>query len=173
MKRFLPLLLLAITGCTHIDTRSDFQKIIQHPTVALAPQVEDVPPANGVLLSKFSFVTWGTNRVPGILVKPEKAQGRRPVVIALHGTGGSKAAMRGLCDKLADKGFITVAIDAPYHGERAPGGKNDYPQAIVRAWHGNGEHPFFYDTVWDVERLIDYLDTRDDIDPNRIGLIGI
>ena len=34
------------------------------------------------------------------------------------------------------------------------------------------EHPFFYDTVWDVMRLIDYLETRDDVDPKRIGLIG-
>ena len=100
--------------------------------------------------------------------------GRRPVVIALHGTGGSTANMAALCRKLAEVGFIAVAIDGRYHGERKSGkGETDYDAAIVRAWHGSGEHPFYYDTVWDVMRLVDYLSTRDDVDPARIGLIGI
>jgi dienelactone hydrolase len=29
-----------------------------------------------------------------------------------------------------------------------------------------------YDTVWDVMRLVDYLSTRADVDPGRIGLLG-
>ena len=96
------------------------------------------------------------------------------MVIALHGTGGSKANMLALCRKLAERGFIAVAIDGRYHGERKSGkGQTDYDDAIVRAFHGSGEHPFYYDTVWDVMRLVDYLQTRDDVDPARIGLIGI
>jgi len=95
-------------------------------------------------------------------------------VIALHGTGGSKNNMAALCRKLATNGFIAVTIDGRYHGERKSGkGQRDYDDAIVRAWHGSGEHPFYYDTVWDVMRLVDYLDTRDDVDPARIGLTGI
>ena len=35
------------------------------------------------------------------------------------------------------------------------------------------EYPFFYDTVWDVMRLVDYLSTRKDVDAARIGLTGI
>jgi hypothetical protein len=96
------------------------------------------------------------------------------MVIALHGTGGSKANMLSLCRKLAEVGFIAVAIDGRYHGERKSGkGETDYDDAIVRAFHGSGEHPFYYDTVWDVMRLVDYLSTRDDVDAGRIGLIGI
>jgi alpha-beta hydrolase superfamily lysophospholipase len=34
------------------------------------------------------------------------------------------------------------------------------------------EHPFYYDTVWDLWRLVDYLETRDDIDTKNIGMIG-
>jgi dienelactone hydrolase len=30
-----------------------------------------------------------------------------------------------------------------------------------------------YDTVWDTMRLVDYLETRRDVDPARIGLMGI
>ena len=29
------------------------------------------------------------------------------------------------------------------------------------------------DGEWDVQRLVDYLGSRDDVDPRRIGLLGI
>src|SRR6185437_13871657 len=76
---------------------------------------------------------------------------------------------------LADVGFIAVAIDGRYHGERTQAGKGsiEYADAIVHAWRDGKEHPFYYDTVWDVMRLVDYLKTRKDVDAKRIGLIGI
>src|SRR5262249_1319248 len=117
----------------------------------------------------------------------------------LHGTGGNKNNELPLLRKLAQKGFIAVAIDARFHGERAAGapkdpGLNAYQTAIFHAWNvnepnlksniGQSErvttgpapdshpHPFFYDRVWDALRLIDYLETRQDVDPERIGMIG-
>jgi dienelactone hydrolase len=76
---------------------------------------------------------------------------------------------------LAARGFIAVAIDGRYHGERGGSsrGLSEYQAAIVRAWDQSGEHPFFYDSVWDVMRLVDYLESRDDVDAKRIGLTGI
>jgi dienelactone hydrolase len=165
---------LAADGAHASDTRADFLKLIDRPRVTLAPQVEKMSATNGVAEFHFSFAADASNRVPGILMKPANSQGPLPVVIALHGTGGSKANMLSLCRKLADAGFIAVAIDGRYHGERKTGkGETDYDDAIVRAFHGSGEHPFYYDTVWDVMRLVDYLQTRDDVDAKRIGLIGI
>jgi dienelactone hydrolase len=179
MKR-LPLLVAVVfgwlaTGCAHTsDHRADFLKLIDRPRVALEEHVRELPATNGPVQFHFSFAADASNRVPGILLKPAGAAGRRPVVIALHGTGASKQNMLALCRKLAEAGFIAVAIDGRYHGERKTGrGQSDYDAAIVRAWHGSGEHPFYYDTVWDVMRLVDYLQTRDDVDASRIGLIGI
>jgi dienelactone hydrolase len=162
------------TGCAHTsNTRADFCKLLDRPHVALAPQINKLPGTNGFVEFHFSFASDASNRVPGILMESTNFSGRRPVVIALHGTGGSKNNMLALCRKLATAGFIAVAIDGRYHGERITGkGETDYDDAIVRAFHGSGEHPFFYDTVWDVMRLVDYLQTRNDIDPARIGLIG-
>ena len=109
-------------------------------------------------------------------MKSHQSPGRRPVVIALHGTGGNKEGQRPLLRDLAADGFVAVAIDGRYHGERAKGGRTarstEYVAAILRAFQTGQEHPFFFDTVWDVMRLIDYLDTRDDVDSRRIGLIG-
>jgi dienelactone hydrolase len=177
MKRFLPLLasLLWVTGCTHVShPRTDFLRVIERPHIALTPQVQALPTTNGLAQFHFSFASDAQNRVPGILIEPKNISGRHPVVIALHGTGGSTANMAALCRKLAERGFIAVAIDGRYHGERKSGkGNADYHAAIVRAWRGGGGHPLYYDTAWDVLRLVDYLQTRDDVDPARIGLIGI
>ena len=180
MKPF-RLLVLAIAcclavGCAHTsNTRADFLKLVQHPRVPPTAQLRELPATNGLAQFYFSFASDASNRVPGVLMESTNAHGRRPVVIALHGTGGSKANMLALCRKLADAGFIAVAMDGRYHGERIKSGKGtaEYNDAIVRAWHGSGGHPFYYDTVWDVMRLVDYLSTRDDVDPARIGLIGI
>ena len=178
VKRILPLLLCVVAcclaGCAHSDSRADFLKLIDRPRVALTPQVEPLPTTNGLVQFHFNFASDAQNRVPGVLLVSTNFSGRRPVVIALHGTRGSTANMMALGRKLAERGFIAVAMDARYHGERKSGkGQNDYHNAIVRAWRGSGEHPFYYDTVWDVMRLVDYLQTRADVDPARIGLLGI
>jgi fermentation-respiration switch protein FrsA (DUF1100 family) len=93
----------------------------------------------------------------------------------LHGTGGTKEGQRDWLLRLAAKGIIGVAIDARYHGERAGGasGSTAYVAAIIDAWRGKtAEHPFYYDTVWDLWRTVDYLQSRPDVDPKRLGMIG-
>jgi dienelactone hydrolase len=180
MKHFRLLAAVALcclaAGCAHTPgTRADFLKIIDHPRVALAPQVGPMSGANDLEQFHFSFASDASDRVPGILLKSKNFSGLRPVVIVMHGTGGRKEDELPLLRRLAEKGFVAVAIDGRYHGERALEGKGSasYQKAIVRAWNGSGEHPFFYDTVWDIMRLVDYLQTRDDVDAKRIGLTGI
>jgi len=160
------------SDATRNPTRDAFLKLLDRPRVEPAVQLSD----DG---TRFSFAAEAGQRVPGILVKPapttQPLSQRRPVVIALHGTGGTKDGQLPLLRALAEKGFIAVAIDGRYHGERTKAGKGaaEYQQAILRAWREPGrEYPFFYDTAWDVMRLVDYLETRDDVDPKRIGLIG-
>jgi dienelactone hydrolase len=121
-------------------------------------------------------------RVPLLIVRPAKAAGsqgvRAPAVIVLHGTGGNKKQMRPLLEELAHRGLIGVALDARYHGERShgAGGAKAYVAAITRAWRTPAgqpqEHPFYYDTCWDIWRTIDYLQTRPDVDGRRLGMIG-
>lgn len=157
------------------DPRADFLKLIDRPRVTLSPQIKNSQTNNDLVQIHFSFASDSKQRVPGILIEPANFQGRRPVVIVMHGTGGRKEDELPLLRQLAKKGFIAVAIDGRYHGERSQTGHGSeaYQAAIVSAWHGSGEHPFFYDTVWDIMRLVDYLQTRDDVDAKRIGLAGI
>lgn len=176
LSALLVLVLVAPAWSTDaVTTRAAFLKIIDRPVVPLAPQVEAMPAAGGTLKYHFTFAADAEQRVPGLLLKPAAATGRRPVVIVLHGIGGTKEGTLDYVTKLVNAGFIGVSIDGRYHGERttAKSGASEYNAAIVRAWQTGKEHPFYYDTAWDVMRLIDYLHTRDDVDPARIGVMGI
>jgi dienelactone hydrolase len=160
--------------------RAHFLALIDRPKV-VANVAFSAMPSNGPFAeSRFTFASDEHNRVPGymivsVAVRPEQ---KRPVVILLHGTGGSKQDMLPLARTLAGKGFIAVAIDGPYHGERTKAGGTgrntpDYQDAILQAYREGNGHPFFFDTVWDVMRLIDYLETRSDVDASRIGIYGV
>lgn len=156
--------------------RAAFLQLIQRPKVELVPEQKDLGEADGLKRTYFSYQTQAGQRVPGLWYQSTSAQGPRPVVVILHGTGGNKEGMKDLLSSYARAGFAAVAIDGRHHGERTATGKGtaEYQDAILRAWRTPGrEHPFFYDTVWDVMRLVDYLETRPEVDAKRIGLTGI
>ena len=159
-----------------IAKRDAFLRLLDRPRVPLASRVKVLSDAPAVR----EHVTYDSERdqtVTAVLRKARARQGRVPAVILLHGTGGSKEDGRiaALAEQLVGRGLIAVAIDGRYHGERAPAGARatEYVNAMLRAYETRAEYPFVYDTVWDVLRLLDYLETRDDVDARRIGLIGI
>lgn len=155
-------------------TRERFLKLLDRPRVPLDSREQPPKTEQGLLELHFEFNSEKDQRVPGLLVKSETATGRLPAVIVLHGTGGSKEGMRTLIRRIAGQGLIGVAIDGRYAGERTGGGKpgDTYRAAIFSTWQSGQGFPFFYDTAWDAMRLVDYLQTREDVDPARIGSIG-
>ncbi len=167
----------AVVATSAPDPRADFLRLIDRPRVALDAQVEPAAGGarDGVVETSFSYMAEAGQRVPGIIIAPAVVASKpRPVVIALHGTGGNKESQRAFLTELAKAGFVGIAIDARYHGARHGGkGNPEYNAALVHAFRTGAEHPFFYDTVWDVMRLIDYIQTRPDLDATRVGLFGI
>lgn len=166
------------------DVRAAFHALLDRPKVPLDPKVLDSSHPDGLIVERLDFASekhpdGSMERVPTLIVRPASSNGKRPAVIVLHGTGGNKDGVRSWLDELAHRGFVAVAIDARYHGDRSGGrpGAEAYLAAITAAWKSpEGEpqaHPFYYDTCWDLWRLVDYLQTRDDVDPDRIGMMGI
>jgi dienelactone hydrolase len=166
------------------EVRAAFETLLDRPKVPLDPRLRDTSHPDGLIVETLDFASekhadGSLERVPALIVHPQASNGKRPAVIVLHGTGGNKEGMRSWLDELAHRGFVAVAIDARYHGDRSGGlpGAEAYQAAIRAAWKTPDgephEHPFYYDTCWDLWRLVDYLQTRDDVDPERIGMMGI
>ena len=127
----------------------------------------------------------GNNRLERVRFTPEtgfdataaiyrpKLGERFPVVIVQHFLGGSKdhLALVPLLNGLANKGFLAVAIDGRFRGERQNGKSLDV--AMLEALRTGKGRPFLVDTAYDITRLIDYLQTRPDVDGQRIGMTGM
>jgi dienelactone hydrolase len=157
--------------------RAKFLQLIERPRVPLAPHTQQRSDAGGYVAENFSFASETGERVPGVFFKSARASDRRPVVIFLHGTGSRKEEFLAVMRTLADRGFATAAIDARHHGSRIVPkygtGNAQYYAAMLETYRTGKGRPYLYDTVWDVMRLIDYLETRADIDPRRIGIMGV
>lgn len=111
-------------------------------------------------------------RVPVLLLRLyDTTPKRKPVVVLLHSSYKCKEWLRPLLEAYASRGYISVAIDSRYHGERASN-KTTYIYALKLSWRNGDTMPFIFDTVWDLIKLGDHLSAREDVDPSRIGITG-
>ncbi|GAA5088436.1 hypothetical protein HNP84_005914 [Thermocatellispora tengchongensis] len=107
-------------------------------------------------------VTFPSNALDlaGILFTPDDhVDGRLPAVVISHPGGGVKEQSPSVyTERLARAGFAALVFDAAYQGE-----SEGEPRGM--------ENPF--QRAEDVKSAVTYLTTRDDIDPDRIGALGI
>ena len=93
------------------------------------------------------------------LYMPKNAEGKLPAIAVCGPFGAVKEQASGLyAQTLAERGFITIAFDPSFTGES--GGQPRY----VASPDINTE---------DFCAAVDYLSTRSDVDPERIGILGI
>ena len=88
-----------------------------------------------------------------------EATKKYPAVVVAHPNGGVKEQVAGLyAQRLAEKGYITIAADASYQGASEGTPRNvDKPQFRTEDIHG----------------MADYISAYPGVDANRIGVLGI
>jgi hypothetical protein len=177
------------------DSRTEFLQLLDRPRVPLAAQASELVAAEALIQIAFSYATEAGERVPGILLKTASSIGRRPAVVAMHGTGGNKdTQLAFLLSPAAGSQWLRRRRNRRSPSWRAlQGGQRlgrvrrrlrvhspcfcntwcMYVGAILRAFREGKGKPFFFDTAWDIMRLVDYLETRSDVDQKRIGLFGV
>lgn len=158
---------------------ADFTKLLERPRVPLNPTFT-ITRTDSVIIEHGFIYSEKNERVPMLIYKPTTKTKSYPAVIFLHGTGGKKEDNTKMLYQLARRGIIGVAIDARFHGERVAGGAHgakEYVAAATAAWENKDKthqtHPFLFDTAFDLWRVTDYLVSRTDVDPKRIGMGGI
>ena len=86
---------------------------------------------------------------------PETGRARPPVVIMMPGLDSVKEELQATAEYMLNRGLAVIAIDGPGQGEA------EYELPIEPA----------YERV--VTAVADYLEGRDDVDPDRIGGFGV
>ncbi len=135
---------------------------------------------SGHLLRTFVFQTEPNEFVPAYLLIPKNLKGRAPVVLCPHQTTqAGKKEPAGLAGNpqlqtalhLVNRGFVTFTYDAVCFGERHDPASGHYGDAIP-FYRKHPQWSLMGKMVWDLQRAIDYLETLDFVDNNRIGSIG-
>src|SRR5262245_17416267 len=143
---------------------------------------------DGYTLERFEFHNGVDVVVPGVILIPKNRKGPVPAVLALHGHGSSKESVctdakngQFVGPMLAKRGYVVAAIDGAFNGGRIGNGpagpkldKGSYPQEMslfkLYLWQGR--------SLWgmmlrDEQCLIDYLETRPEVDKSKIGVQGM
>ena len=117
------------------------------------------PQSDKVNHSKVTFHNRYGITLAADLYVPKQATGKLAAIAVSGPFGAVKEQSSGLyAQTLAERGFLTIAFDPSFTGES--GGQPRY----VASPDINTE---------DFCAAVDYLSTRDDVDPERIGILGI
>ncbi|SEE95370.1 alpha/beta hydrolase family protein [Ruania alba] len=136
------------------------------------------------VLTKLVLETGPTQRVTANLYLPRDTTERTGAVLFLCGhadAGKAAARYQAFCARLASNGLVVMAIDSIGQGERKSyldaAGREEVPANVVEHSHAGVQCWWTGDTIAryfvdDARRAIDYLCTRPEVDPARIGVAG-
>ena len=118
-------------------------------------------------LTKFTFDGYKGEKIPALLSLPASRGAKRlPAIIFLHGIGQDKNFLKAICSPFNQAGFAFASFDQYTRGER----KLRQPRSVLADLEAFVERPA--KTINETRRLIDYLQSRPDIDPRRIYVVG-
>jgi hypothetical protein len=147
---------------------------------ALAAKTIEETSHDNHILRKLVFETESGESVSSFLLIPKKLQGKTAVVICPHQTTqAGKKEPAGLAGNpqlqtalhLVQRGFITFTYDAICFGERHDPASGHYGDAIP-FYHKHPRWSLLGKMAWDLSRVVDYLETLDFVDSQRIGSVG-
>lgn len=118
--------------------------------------------ANGVEVSAISYRSPAGGVVSGLLFDPVGRAGARPGIVLMHGAPGTARQMAGQGQALAAHGAVVIAIDAPF--ARRSG------QWLRFTIEDRNEQ---IQLMKDLQRAVDVLRARPNVDHDRIAYIGI
>jgi dienelactone hydrolase len=136
-------------------------------TVSETTEVNPSTPDQGYTITKFTFDGYNAEKIPTLMSLPMKRSGRKlPVIVFLHGIGQNKNFLKEITAPFNQAGFAFVCFDQYTQGERKLRGQ----QPVLDRLAAFAQRPA--KTINETRRLIDYLSTHADIDPQRIYLVG-
>lgn len=150
----------------------------------LNAKVTGTVPLDGFHIEKLTYESQPGFHVTALLYLPDGVKGRLPAIVVAPGHGATgKASDFGFASTFARNGFAVLSYDPLGQGERLqypdPANPGKTLQKGPTGEHGEaglqpvliGESVAKY-MLWDGMRAVDYLQSRPEIDPARIGAFG-
>lgn len=133
----------------------------------LEPKQEVVAETKEHTQYRVEFTGIKGDRVPGYLYVP-KAKGPFPAILLQYGSGGNKKAeyIVAIGKQFAARGYVVLTIDSINTGERRTKDAKSGPLGLLST-----DQVMHY--CGDYSRAIDFLESRDEVDKNRLGYVGI
>ena len=117
---------------------------------------------NGVEVSGISFSSPDGGSATGLLFDPVTRSSLRPGIVLMHGLPGNARGTAAYAQVLAQHGAVVIAIDAPFArrgGEPVRLGTEDRAEQLQ--------------LIKDLQRAVDVLRARANVDDERIAYVGI
>ncbi len=139
--------------------------------IPLKDSVQTVVDTTEFKLFSVSYTSIHDKRVTALLSLPKKATTPLPVVILMHGLGDHKAVdyVEYGNSLFLKNGFAVLRIDISDHGDR----KNDVYDFDLTGDYKYWTRNVITQTVFDLRRAVDFIETRKELDHKRIGYYGI
>jgi dienelactone hydrolase len=134
-----------------------------------ALDVERAPSSLGnddAKVEEISFTGPGDTRLTGYLATPTTTSETHPAIIYAHGAGGDRQELLDEARRMAAEGAVTLTLDMIYSPSRdqAP------PTTGMEAVRANSD--LEVESVKEVRRAVDLLESLDSVDGDRIGYVG-
>lgn len=150
--------------------------VYRYPPGPVEAQVQ--PTGGDATVSEF-FVTYpslvqtgspANDRVAAFYFVP-RTPGRHPVVLILHALGSRRARLeQWIGREFAHRGLAALVLVLPYHMMRkAPGGL----WTAIQQGDADGILAVGVQAILDLRRALDWLETREEIASDRMGVVGI
>ena len=121
-------------------------------------------------VERFEITSANDQRVPGLLFRPATGAPAGPTILIAHPATLDKASeyITGPARQWVRAGATCVTIDQAGHGDRAarPISIEEFRRFPLRQARQSVQ------TAIDWMRIVDYLETRDDVDSLRLGFVG-
>lgn len=148
----------------------------------LSPEIEREEDCGDYIKRTVSYLVAPDERIRAYVLIPQGLSGKCPVVLTIHQTTelgkeqtiGNDPTPEGQDQAyglhLAKRGFITLSYDLLSAGERQYPGCKPFDTAPFYEkypnWSVRGKD------LWDVTRAIDFLQSMDEVNPDKIGSMG-
>ncbi|MGM9762459.1 MAG: alpha/beta hydrolase [Candidatus Cryptobacteroides sp.] len=142
------------SSCTQIKNQGNMEKL------QLTQEWDKTfPKSEKVSHSKVTFHNRYGITLAADLYVPKNAEGKLPAIAVSGPYGAVKEQVSGrYAQEMAERGYLTIAFDPSFYGE-----SSGEPRSLTSPEISTD----------DFSAAVDYLMLRDDVDPERVGIIGI